>query len=99
MEYHLKATDEAAMTEALLGAGVLVQSGDVLHVAMGYSLDVIGVIYTPTGKTITCNGAVMPETAPIDGCHANLLGELTDDQMAMLPLIEAPSKPVRVWAS
>lgn len=40
------------------------------------------------------------EHAPIEGFHANLRmrEELTDEQKALLPLIEKPSTPVRIWA-
>jgi hypothetical protein len=36
--------------------------------------------------------------APLDGFHANLRGELSAEQIAQLPLIEAPQAPYRVWA-
>lgn len=45
---------------------------------------------------------VITEGIPgVDGCHANLLlidADLTDEQKAVLPLIDKPNNPVRVWA-
>lgn len=92
MNYYLKATDEATMTQALLAAGVLYphteEGGESFEaVSPGFSLDVIGEI-------------VRDEVA-IEGWHANLLGELSDDQVTQLTEIilpEPPANPYRVWA-
>lgn len=70
----------------------------------GYSLVVLGEIRKPTGKMITVNGpceskAQVHEYAPIPGWHADLLGDLTDEQRAILPIIEAPKNRVHAWAS
>jgi hypothetical protein len=61
-------------------------------------LDVIGVIYKPTGELTEEEGMQVPVMAPLDGFHANLRGELSAEQIAQLPLIEAPQAPYRVWA-
>lgn len=92
MNYYLKASDEATMTQALLDAGVLYlhheEGGESIEaVSPGFSLDVIGEI-------------VRGEVA-IEGWHANLLGELSDDQVTQLTEIilpEPPANPYRVWA-
>jgi hypothetical protein len=69
-----------------------------------HSLDVIGVIYVETGNTLTHtdedgNTFEYPETAPIDGYHANLLlhGEEIPEALADF-VIEAPANPVRKFA-
>lgn len=70
-------------------------------VADGFALDVIGVISKPTGEMLITDGMEYPESAPIDGYHANLRGELTDAQiriLAPLLLAEPPANPCRVWA-
>mgnify|MGYP000621441263 CR=1 FL=1 len=70
-------------------------------VAEGFALDEIGVISKPTGATITQGDVEYPEYAPIPGYHANLRGELTEEQQATLATIllpDAPSNPARVWA-
>jgi hypothetical protein len=63
-----------------------------------YSIDLIGTIYKQTGETVLEDGTIMPEMSMIDGYHANLRGSFTEEQKSKLPLIEAPSTPVRVWA-
>jgi hypothetical protein len=62
-------------------------------------LDIIGTIYKPTGQTTEdSNGFTVPVMEAIDGFHANLLADLTTEQQSLLPLIDAPATPVRVWA-
>lgn len=61
-------------------------------------LDIIGAIYKPTGETETVDGIEMPVMQALDGYHANLRGDLTDEQKQALPLISAPTTPYRVWA-
>jgi hypothetical protein len=58
-------------------------------------LDVIGTIYTPTGKIIQGEEGEYPEVKPVPGYHANLrCAELLEDHG--LPVVEVNS-PVRVW--
>ena len=61
-------------------------------------LDVIGTIHKPTGETQEIDGRQIPVMEAIEGFHANLLGQLTTEQQSALPLIDAPTTPVRVWA-
>lgn len=101
MNHYLKSTDHAALFDALKSAGLLVdtldESGNVTgqHPARDASLDVIGVIWVPTAAM---DDEGRPIMAPTDGYHANLIADLTPEQTALLPLIDAPANPVRVWA-
>lgn len=61
-------------------------------------LDVIGVIYKPTGEMTTQGDFELPVMEALDGFHANLRGNLTEEQEAALPLIAKPNNQVRVWA-
>ena len=88
MDYYLKADSEAALWQALKTAGAAVsydvknEAGEVVETrfgpAPGYSIDLIGTIYKPTGNLIqvTANEAVVeiPEMAALPGFHANLRG-------------------------
>jgi hypothetical protein len=62
------------------------------------TLDIIGTIYKQTGETQEIDGRQIPVMEAIEGFHANLLGQLTEEQQSALPLIDAPATPVRVWA-
>ena len=74
-----------------------VQDGHAL--AGGVALDVIGTIYKPTGNILTVDGMEVPEMAPIPGYHANLRGDLSEEQRAALSglLIDPPAQPYRVF--
>ena len=106
----LRFASEAEATEQLKAAGLLVDTQALLdsdnnvlvpagHVpADGASVDTVGVIYKPTGNTITTDMGEQPEMAPIDGWHVNV--RLKADHL--IPVLDAykvtPAAPVRVWA-
>lgn len=60
------------------------------------AVDVVGVIWKPTGKMLTTEFSEFPEMKPIDGFHVNLSGEVPDDLKAFE--IPAPATPSRVFA-
>ena len=88
MDYYLKAESEAALWSALVAAGAAVEvqvkdeAGSVVETryapASGYSLDIIGTIYKPTGniiqQTVGDMAVEVPEMAPLSGFHANMRG-------------------------
>lgn len=88
MDYYLKAESEAALWSALtaVGAAVEVQvkdeDGNVVETrhapAPGFSIDVIGTIFKPTGNLIQQTVGEMtvevPEMAALEGFHANMRG-------------------------
>ena len=62
-------------------------------------LDIIGTMYRETGTMLTDGeGMDYPEMEAVDGYHANLREDLTDEQVALLPTIDAPTVPYRKWA-
>ena len=68
-----------------------------------YAIDVVGVIYKPTGNMLVDDeGNEYPETAPLDGWHVNI--RLIGDKMRdIVKAIDAqygvmPETPARVWA-
>jgi hypothetical protein len=87
MDYYLKAASEAALMTALEAAGVVKsytvknEQGVVVDTRFvtqpGYDLDVVGVIYKPTGNMIQQTGEFareVPEMVALPGFHANLRG-------------------------
>lgn len=80
-DLYLKFTDEAEATAALDG-----YTG---------SIDIIGVIYKPTGVMIDTDDGEVPEVAAIPGWHVNTRGPMDP---ALLPYSVEPAHPVRVWA-
>jgi hypothetical protein len=98
VEVDLETEEETVTEDVIREAGMEAYSAT-------HSLDIIGVIHAETGETITVEATAdlpehtYPETAPIDGWHANLLlhGEELPDALSGL-VIEAPTAPVRRFA-
>ena len=79
--------------------GEFVKTGAYEWMADTPMLDIIGTMYRETGTMLTdSEGIEYPEMEPIDGYHANLREELTDEQVAALPTVDAPATPYRKWA-
>ncbi len=103
-DYFIKSTSEQNFWAIMVSSGVELVTEDGVEqriVKNGNSLDVIGVIYESTGNMLTDPEiGQFPEMAPVPGYHANLRGELTEQQLLDLAavLIAEPATPVRVWA-
>jgi hypothetical protein len=107
--YYLKLTDEAALYEALETAGLYQKVysefdeegnpiGDYELQRVGqYDLDVIGEIWKVVDEVLDDDGDKVFVQEQVDGFHANIRG-ITEEQAALLPTIEAPASPVRIWA-
>jgi hypothetical protein len=97
--YYLKFKDQQDLESSLINVGLAEIINNTLTTKDGIELDVIGIINKPTGVMLTTNdGFEYPEMLPVDGYHANLIGELTKEQQKLLPLVSAPKNPIRVWA-
>ena len=91
-DLYLMAPTEAAMTAALLAAGVTNDEG---HPTPNFSLDHIG----PFSRVTGYDKADEPIVVDYPGWHTNLRGTFDDDQLAVLtPLSVEPTVPYRVWA-
>jgi len=100
-EYQL---DEDGNRVQFEGEDVVLRSAAIDAFTSTHSLDIIGTINQPTGETITVAGpedisSEVPEYAPIDGWHANLMlhGEELPSELEPF-VIEEPSAPVRRFA-
>ena len=97
-DFFLRFADQAEADSVLFTEQTNVQ-GDVVEtfkVPKYAAIDVIGVIYKPTGNVLTTDEGEVPETAPVEGWHANVRHN------AEAPELEAyrvfPQSPVRGWA-
>jgi hypothetical protein len=101
-EYRVEVDEETG--EETVTEDVVREAG-IEEYSATHSLDIIGVIHAETGETITVEATddteehTYPETAPIDGWHANLLlhGEELPDALSGF-VIEEPTAPVRRFA-
>lgn len=70
---------------------------DATEALDGYpgSIDIIGVIYKPTGQMLQSDDGEVPEMAPLAGWHVNVRGPKLFD---LVPFAVDVSSPERVWA-
>lgn len=96
--------DTVTQVDDETGEETVVNDGDpylVMHTA-DYAIDLVGVIYEPTGNTLTdADGNEYPETAPVDGWHVNvrLSGEARRADVEAINALYGvtPNSPSRVW--
>jgi len=97
----LKFTDEAEANEALFTEQTNVQ-GDIVEtvkVPKYAAVDVVGVIYKPTGNVLPAedeSGDAVDEMAPIEGWHVNV--RHTDEAPELEAFRVFPATPSRAWA-
>ncbi len=110
-DLYLKFSSEQAAYEQLLAAGLLIETQALLAedetvivpagyaAAPGASVDYIGVIYKPTGNTITTDMGEQSEMEPLPGWHVNVrLSANRTCPEALQGAIVSPATPSRVWA-
>lgn len=92
--FFLKFESEAQAIEALAAYH---SDGQWQTASVDHALDVVGVIYKPTGEMLTDDdGMPYPAMAPIDGFHVNLaIGRLPEN---LEPFVMVPKTPARVFA-
>ena len=100
-DYFLKFADEAEAEAVLFTEQTNVQDDvvETVLVPKYTTVDVVGVIYKPTGNVLPAedeSGEAVDEMAPIDGWHVNVR------HTAEAPELEAfrvfPQTPSRMWA-
>lgn len=99
MDYTLKFKTEAAANKVLFTEQTQVM-GDVVETVKvsnfpQHSVDIIGVVYKPTGKLLTSEEGSFPEMAAVPGWHVNVRGP-ENDTLAQHHIEVAT--PVRGWA-
>ncbi|GGE68202.1 hypothetical protein GGR41_000584 [Paenalcaligenes hominis] len=98
-DYFLRANSRKIIDEALQSAGLLSYIDGESVTPHDVAIDYVGTIYRPTGHMLLdTEGEEYPEIKPVEGYHANLRADLTAEQEALLPIIEAPNQPQRIFA-
>jgi hypothetical protein len=100
-DYFLKFADEAEANAVLFTEQTNVD-GDVVETVLVpkyAAVDVIGVIWKPTGNVLPAldgSGDAVPEMAPLEGWHVNV--RHTDEVPELAPYQVFPVTPARMWA-
>jgi hypothetical protein len=100
-DYHLKFTDQAEADAVLFTEQTNVQDDivETVKVPRYAAVDVIGVIWKPTGKLLPAedgSGDALDEMAPVEGWHANV--RHTADAPELDAYKVEVATPVRGWA-
>ena len=101
IDYCLKFKDAAEADAVLFTEQTNVQD-DIVEIVKApkyAAVDVIGVIYKPTGKMLPAedgSGDAVDEMAPVEGWHANV--RHTDEAPELVAHQIFPQSPVRGWA-
>jgi len=97
-DFMLRFTDPAEADAVLFDEQTNVD-GDVVEtvkVPKYAAIDVIGVIYKPTGEMVTTDEGEVPEMAPVEGWHVNVRHNAEAPELAAYQVF--PQAPVRGWA-
>lgn len=97
-DYHLKFTDQAEADAVLFDEQTNVQ-GDIVEIVKApkyAAVDVIGVIWKPTGKVLKTKEGPVDEMAPLEGWHVNVRHTAEAPELDAYKV--APKDPVRGWA-
>jgi len=97
-DYFLKFADEAEANAALFTEEVSVQ-GDVVETYQKpkyAAIDVVGVIYKPTGEQLQTPEGDVDEMAPLDGWHINV--RHTEEAPELDSYKIEVKTPARMWA-
>jgi hypothetical protein len=99
-DYFIKLPSEADMPTAFAD---FYQDGELVTHTHDYAIDVVGVIYKPTGNMLTdAEGFEYPKTAPLDGWHVNvrLSGDNVRGSVEAIDELYGvvPNSPSRVFA-
>jgi hypothetical protein len=101
-DLYLSFPDEATAKSILYRIKGAQEATDETPAVEGYevpnyaNIDVIGIIYKPTGEMLQGEDGEYPATAPIPGWHVNVrvVGE---DASALEPYQVTPAIPMRAW--
>lgn len=97
-DFMLRFADQAEADAVLFTEQTNVQDDivETIKVPKYAAVDVIGVIWKPTGKMLTTEEGEVPEMAPVEGWHANVRHTAEATELAAHQIF--PQSPVRCWA-
>jgi hypothetical protein len=98
IDLYLKATDGAAMLNALKAAGFITDEESGALYLDGSAIDIIGTIHQPTGETSLVDGVEVPVMSVAPGYHVNVRTTSQALADALADLRTYPVTPARVWA-
>lgn len=100
IDLNLKAATQAAMTKALLAAGVIKDpdTGTFYHPTASLQLLPPGMVTRPTGEVQLVDGVEIAVREPVPGYHANVRTHDPAMAAALAPVTVVVDTPQYVWA-
>ena len=97
-DFMLRFTDQAEADAVLFDEQTNVQDDivEIVKVPKYAAVDVIGMIWKPTGKMLTTDEGEVPEMAPVEGWHVNVRHTAEASELDAYKVEVAT--PVRGWA-
>ena len=100
IDLNLKASDKAAMTNALQAAGFVKdsESGTLHHPTASLQLLPPGMVTRPNGAVQTVDGIELEVREPVPGYHANVRTTDATLAAALAPVTVLVETPQYIWA-
>lgn len=71
---------------------------EIVQIPRYSTIDIIGIIYKPSGNMIQSEDGEFPEMIPLEGWYVNVRVTPEEDVSVLVPYRIEPSTPSRIWA-
>lgn len=96
IDLYLKFNSENQANSVLFNIQVI--DNETVKIPKYTAIDVIGIIYKPSGNLIQSEEGEFPEMIPLEGWHVNVRVTPEEDVSVLVPYRIEPSTPSRIWA-
>lgn len=96
LDLYLKFDSESQSNSVLFNVQVI--NNETVKIPKYTAIDVIGIIYKPSGNLIQSEEGEFPEMIPLEGWHVNVRVTPEEDVSGLAPYRIEPSTPSRIWA-
>lgn len=96
IDLYLKFNSEKQANSALFNIQVI--NNETVKIPKYTAIDIIGIIYKPSGNMIQSEDGEFPEMIPLEGWHVNVRVTLDENISLLEPYRIEPSTPSRIWA-
>lgn len=96
IDLYLKFNSENQANSVLFNIQVI--DNETVKIPKYTAIDVIGIIYKPSGNLIQSEEGEFPEMIPLEGWYVNVRVTPEEDVSVLVPYRIEPSTPSRIWA-
>ena len=95
IDLYLKFNSENQANSVLFNIQVI--NNETVKIPKYTAIDIIGIIYKPSGNLIQSEEGEFPEMIPLEGWHVNVRVTPEEDVSVLVPYRIEPSTPSRIW--